>query len=430
MVIKSPTFLCSIAIILGGLGSIIFGLTPVIGSILIIIGVIGGIWSFLATETKNKQSDYLFDAQATLLARHGVGNTYAEAVKLELKKTGSSKNATHLLMKALDIEPNNLDALTLLCSILALNLSFSKLTKFSSKEGSIKNILKLAKKLTERGLSLDPKSHVFHDARGIIYDFEGKHNKARKEFTISSLLRTDPYWHLLFATSWHMSGEHEKALSEMKKASDKGACGWLFESYYGRALKYVGEYEGALKHLEKAIIQKKWRFELLHCLADTHLAIGNYSSASKYKALSGLEIITVSFKIGLKCLLESMLLVLTVTACNFSKFTWKLTKHIPVLKKLQLNFLPPFEPEFSLGYSLLEEKHLPAAEKLFCRACAVVPEWGQTHSNLALCLAMQGKKMEAIESINRAIELDPKNEAYTWNKEQIKNETVFNLRTL
>lgn len=428
MIIKSPIFFYSISIILGSVGSIIFGITPMIGSILIITGVLGGIWTFLTSEAKSKQGDYLLDAQAVLLARHGVGNTYAEAVKLELKKTGSSKNAKELLLKALDIEPNNLDALTSLCSILALNVSFSRWTKSSSKEDNIQNIFELAKKLTERGLALAPKSHIFHDARGILYDFEGKHNKARKEFSVSSSLRTDPYWHLLFATSWHMSGEHGKAFSEMEKARDKGAHGWLFDFYYGQALQAVGDYEKALSHLGKTIKQIGWKVEPLHFLSDTHNSIGNYSKAAKFKGLTGIAIITLSFEAGLKYLLESMFQLIIGLACNFSKFTWKITRFIPVLRDIQLKLTPPFEPEFSIGCSLIEKKHFTAAEKLFRRSCAAVPEWSETHSNLALCLAMQGKKKEAIESIDRAIGLDPENEAYTWNREQFVNESSLNIK--
>lgn len=430
MNIRSPKFLYSIAIILGGVGSIIFGFTPIIGSILIMIGVLGGIWSFLEAESKNKQGDYLFDAQAVLLAKHGAGNIYAEAVKLELKKTGSSQNAKQLLLKALDIEPNNLDALEILCPLLALNLSFSKWLPASSKESNNQQTLELAKKLTARGLELAPERHVFHDAKGIIYDFEGKHNKARKEFSISSSLRTDPYWHLLFATSWHMSGEHEKALTEMEKARSKGACGWLFDFYYGQALQAVGDYEKALKYLENTIKQTGWKVEPLHFLSDTHFSIGNYLKAAKYKGLTGIAIITLSYKTGVRYLLESVLHLFVGLACNFSKLIWKFTKFIPIFRTIQFKFIPPFEPELSIGYSLIEKKHFAAAEKLFRRACAIVPEWSETHSNLAICLAMQGKKKEAIESIDRAITLDPKNEAYNWNKEQFVNEKSLNIRKI
>lgn len=428
MNIRSPKFIYSIAIILGGVGSIIFGFTPVIGSILIVIGVLGGIWSFLEAESKNKQGDYLFDAQGILLAKHGAGNIYAEAVKLELKKTGSCQNAKQLLLKALEIEPSNLDALENICPLLALNLSFSKWLPVSSKEASNQQTLELANKLTERGLRLAPERHIFHDVKGIIYDFEGKHNKARKEFSISSSLRTDPYWHLLFASSWHMSGQDEKALMEMEKAKSEGACGWLFDFYYGRALQATGDYEKALNYLENTIKETGWKVEPLHFLSDTHFSIGNYFRASKYKALTGISIITLSHKTGVRYLLESVLPLLVGLVCNFSKLIWTFTKYIPFLRTIQLKIIPPFEPEFSIGYSLIENKHFEAAEKLYRRACAVAPEWSETHSNIALCLAMQEKKQEAIESIDRAISLDPKNETYTWNKEQIVSENSLNIR--
>ena len=428
--LKSPIVFFSVVLILGGVGSVIFSFAPIIGGLLIFVGVIGSILSLLSSETKNKQGDYLFEAQAILFARQGVGNVYTEAVKVELKKTGSCKNAIQLFLKSLEIEPTNHDARAMICIFLVLNLSSYKWLKISSKMDGDEGMLLLATNLIKGGLQLYPKSHVFHDARGIIYDIEGKHEDARKEFYTSGKLRKDPYQHLLIATSWHMSGNHNNALLEMEKAHKKGANGWLFDFYYGTSLNAIGNYEESLEYLKKTIKHTGLKAEPLHEISDSYYSIGNFLKASKYKALTGLSIILVAPRTGSKYLIEAFILLLFGIIYNISKILWKITKYIPILRSIQLKVIPPYEPEFSTGNFLMEKKHYLAAENLYLRASKVVPKWGKLHSNLSACSAKQGKKTEAIYHINRAISLEPNNEVYKWNKKQFEKEGEFRIRSI
>jgi hypothetical protein len=122
--IKMLRFVVSILFILGGVGSIIFGIYPITGSILTILGVIGAIFSYLSSESQNQQRDFLIDAQVTLFAQYGLGNIYIELFKKELLKTGSVNNGIRILKKALDINPNDVDALAYLTTYLFVTTLF------------------------------------------------------------------------------------------------------------------------------------------------------------------------------------------------------------------------------------------------------------------------------------------------------------------
>jgi hypothetical protein len=78
-----------LTIVAGGIGGIISGAYPRIGTAMAIIGVIGSLLNHFTSEMHNREIDSLMDAQALLLASKGVGNLYTEAGTLELKRGGT-----------------------------------------------------------------------------------------------------------------------------------------------------------------------------------------------------------------------------------------------------------------------------------------------------------------------------------------------------
>ena len=417
--IKGLRFIISLLFILGGVGSIAFGIHPIIASVLIILGVIGSIFSYLFSESQNQERDFLIEAQATLFAQHGLGNIYTQAFKKEFLRTGSVKNGIRLLKKALDVNPNDVDALAFLASSLAMHLSFLKWLGRKIDSRKFTKAFIFAKTLAQRGRHLDPNNHVFLDVLGILFDIEGKHEEARKQFIKSSHLRNDPDWRLLMATSWHMSGDHHKALHELQLAERQGAAGWFFDFYYGRALNCVGNYIQALDYLKSAYNTHGNKPELLEELSQSYYYYGKFFPSAKYAFLTAMLVIPIYPGLGVHGLLKVISFVTIGLACFTSKTCWKVTKRIPLVRYLQLRFLPPDEPEFTLGYKLIAKGNYEAAEQKFRLSCNIIPNKAQSHANLALCLALQGRKDEALTEYDKCIQLKPKDEFYKFSREQV-----------
>lgn len=419
--ILSPLFILSLVAILGGVGSIIFNDYPRLGAVLIMFGAFGTVWSYVSDTIASKESEAFHEAQATLLANSGIGNPYYEMVKIELEKKGHSSNAESNLIKALEIDPNNLDALSLLCPMLALHLSFQGLLGNSTLIDSTKKMWILAKALTDRGLKLSPKSHVFMDAMGIILDFEGNHKKAREYFSRSKQIRNDPFRHLMLATSFHMSGDHQKALQEIELAKEEGANGWLFDFYYGRALQANGDYQSAVNFLEKANQGRKWKFEIMHFLARTYFVNRNYFSSVRMTLLSSFCLIPVSFFQFFGVLLAGFLKAVLYALLKISRFIWPISKHVPLFSNLQLTLLSPMQPEFEISKIAIECKHFLVAESYLKDLITEFPLFAELYGDLAIASAFLGKQDEAMRQINKAIEIDPENKIYQINKKQFEN---------
>jgi len=414
-----------ITIIFSGVGSVIFNIMPVLGGILIGIGVMGGILTYILSEFNTSQKEYFHEATAKLLAESGIGNIYVESLMLEINKTGVAKNSINKLNKALEINPNDIDALSLISTIIVLNLYVSRW--INSSENQVK-LLSHVKSIVERGLALAPEKSIFHDVKGMIFDFEGMHNQAREEYNISSKIRTDPYWHLLLATSFNMTEENTKAIQEMEQAKKEGAAGWLFEFYFGRALVAIGEYKTAIEYLESSLKQNRMKFEILHFLSKGYYSIGNFGKYAYYELYAGLSIITQSTKTGIHYIFLAFVHYIIGFICGISHLIWKFSKKIPILNKIHLKLIPPYEPYLTVGNSLLKKNQFKAAEDLFRIICNNIPSLSIGHCNLAISLAKQGRKKEAIQELDLALLIDPDNDLFKWNKEQIENSDTLNVR--
>lgn len=418
---KSPNLLISFLFILGGIGSILFGIFPIISSIFIILGTFGSLFSLLTSESRNQELDFVIEAQATLLAQHGIGNVYKQAFKKELFKTGSVKSGLRLLEKALDIDPNDIDALSLISSLISLHLSLQQWLGVRADSSYFKNTFSHAKNLATRGVKLYPKNHTFWDTLGILSDIEGKHNKARKHFIRSGKLRNDPYWRLLLATSWHKSGENQKALLELKKAESEKAEGWLFNFYFGRALNSVGNHIEAENYLALAFKERGANPELLYEISQSYYLRGKLFTAAKYILMLSIRVISIHWVRGFRYFLQAAAYIGIGLACFIAKFCWKINRHIPFFRDFQSKILSPDEPEFTLANLLIEKGNYKEAEYNFRSCCEIIPNKAESHANLALCLALQGLKGEALIECNKSIKLNPQNDFFKHTKQQIES---------
>ncbi len=74
-----------------------------------------------------------------------------------------------------------------------------------------------------------------------------------------------------------------------------------------------------------------------------------------------------------------------------------------------------------LGNSAFAEKNFTLAEKAFLRATTLQPETAESWNNLSYALLLQGKRNQALDAINQALQLAPENKEFISSKQDIMN---------
>jgi ABC-type Mn2+/Zn2+ transport system permease subunit len=120
------------SVVLGAAGGLIFADHPYWGSVLIVAGVAGAVYMYLSSERTQAENEDFFDATAKLMFGSGAGNPYTERIKQRTTKPGHSQNIFADLDKALSIDPNDADALSLYCISAVLHLCFRHLVSSSN----------------------------------------------------------------------------------------------------------------------------------------------------------------------------------------------------------------------------------------------------------------------------------------------------------
>ncbi len=92
----------------------------------------------------------------------------------------------------------------------------------------------------------------------------------------------------------------------------------------------------------------------------------------------------------------------------------------PFLHRIVAKETSVAEAYFLLAYIEIVEGNPAEAEGLLQTAIAQKPDFDQAHFNLALVFLELGKEKEALESLERAIELAPAEESYRELYEQLK----------
>jgi len=91
------------------------------------------------------------------------------------------------------------------------------------------------------------------------------------------------------------------------------------------------------------------------------------------------------------------------------------------MKRLHIRFCSPANPEAMLGFMLIRRGHYKFAEKHLRKACEIVPSSPHLLANLCSCLALQGKRAEAIEKCSMAIECAQDDSMLSQLKQYKKN---------
>ena len=78
---------------------------------------------------------------------------------------------------------------------------------------------------------------------------------------------------------------------------------------------------------------------------------------------------------------------------------------------------------YGLGLARLYEQKWGQAAEQFTRVVELEPEFADAHANLSVCLARLGKPDEALEAVERAIEIDPKKKRFRKLRRQLTGRT-------
>ena len=423
--------LIPVTILLGGIGSILFGISPLIGAGLIILSMLSGLVSHYCSAAQNDHSKYLMEGLAHLLAKNQFGNVYIEALHSEIRDKGFSRQAKVLVEKALSLNPKDRQVLEYSAAMGALEINrLAWMATFRKKKY---NAILAAespriRKIAIQGMKLYPKSHLFHDALGMLLDAERKHEDARKEFMISGRLRSDSYWKREIAVSWMLSKNYGKALEALESARLDGATGGLFSLYYGKALHAMGEFDRAEEEFEK--VRRKYRQLpiLLEAISHLYFDQGKFLSASRFALFTGFSLIKISW-IPTLIMFQKALEALGLGMVFFvAKSLWMVGRWIPLLRTTQ-SFMPD-EPEATFALIFWKQGNLILAETYLRRACKKLPRKAANFGNLAAILFRQGKVKEAIEANAIALSIEPENEVFNHNKESFEMGTLEDGRDI
>jgi hypothetical protein len=120
------------SVLLGAAGGLIFADHPYWGSVLLLAGVVGAVYTYLSSERTQAENEDFFDATAKLMFGSGAGNPYTERITQRTTRPGHYQDIFADLDKALSIDPNDADALSLYCISAALHLCFRHLVSSSN----------------------------------------------------------------------------------------------------------------------------------------------------------------------------------------------------------------------------------------------------------------------------------------------------------
>jgi tetratricopeptide (TPR) repeat protein len=396
MKITLRRILIVISVLAAAAGGVIFDDHKTLGLTLIFIGVIGSVYLFLDSEANQAKSDRFADTTARILALSGAGNPYTQMIEEDLAKPGKYRNILEALDKALEIDPNDVNALAQYVTISALHLSFANQVA----PGSVTELNALFAKTAERidrGLKIGHERFQFCAAKGILLDEIGKHAEARQWFDEVGKVQSFPFpfWRLLKATSFGQERDYVSALQELEKALEEGARGPTFDFYYARALASVGEYDTAIARLNRVRTARGNYYHLLDQLRLCHHFAWHPISTSYFALLSAIYLFPKSRKRSLAHMRDALLALGVPILMKLFDIIEGVARRTPFLRSSKLTKLQdPGNPYVSLGMSLIQSGNYGAAQMQFLRAAKTSNRFN-TWMNLCSSSIMLGDWDEA-----------------------------------
>jgi tetratricopeptide (TPR) repeat protein len=384
------------------------------------------IWLYIKGVVDSQAAESINRSIAKILFEGGLGNLYSRSIYDEVENTGRAKDISERLNKALEVDPNDQTALAGMAVTCALAISERRARGLSVETTDFDYV----EELCQRGMRLYPNEDTFRNALGVLADAKGEHAAARSLFARASLLSTssDPHWRLYVATSYGLSGDHEQALCEIEQAISEGASVWFTDFYMGRTLCSLGRYGAAVPYLKRARRHRRFRWEIAEWLRTAHFCQAQMAKAIGYQLIVLMLLTIGNPRTGLKGLPGILLFAFAVGFSRSCRFIYILLSAIMPKRANILAFLKPDSLELSVSEHLLKVGHFDACEQV-CRAgLAAIPDSYKLAVNLAGCLAMQGRRDEAITEIDKVLVRLPDNKVLLWNRKQIASGVKLNMR--
>ena len=314
-------------------GGIIFNSNKGVGTTFIVIGVMGSLYLFFDSELKQTNSDRLADTTARILALSGAGNPYTKMIEEDLARTRAPRNILEALDKALEINPNDVNALARYVTISALHLSFDSNVAPGSVSEVNARYLKTTNRI-EQGLSIGQRRYEFCVAKGILLDEIGRHIEARQWFDeVSKAQPFDfPFWRLLKATSFGQEHDYPSALQELEKALYEGASGPTFDFYYARALGAVGQYDAAITRLNRVRSERGNYYQLVDQLRNCHHFAWHPIKTACFALLSAFYIFPKSRRRSLAHMQDALSALAVPILIRLFKIVQSIARKTPVIQ--------------------------------------------------------------------------------------------------
>lgn len=405
-----------LAVILGiistGIAGLFFNVLPIFSTILIIFGILTGIFLYFKTESSLIKYEQHNKIVAKMMSSQGFGNPYAQEYFYNMFNLPQAKDPEQI-KNAFEIDPNDESAVSLYCVNRALELSF---VEWQGKiwQHSFKKDIDEFKKLLKEKMAIFPYNSYLFSAQGIIYDIEGQHELARQAFKKWGLKESHPFWRVAVATSYLKEGLYDDALKELEKANQEGLENINY--HFGKVYQEKGDYKKAEKcfrdalkydsHKKGVIRSLGWKAQALDGISFNLYFQGKYIQSCLWRIKSGIYLLLKkAFKRGLIEILDAVLKITIRLIFLFSKLLMPIYERFPSSRIISRK-LPPDRFEYILGNQLLTEKQHYKAASHFLRKSLDInqklenPFYIAINSlHLGICYLVQGVFLSETESL-------------------------------
>jgi tetratricopeptide (TPR) repeat protein len=279
------------------------------------------------------------------------------------------------LDKALEIAPNDADALAPYAMIAALDLSLRHSIAPNDPLAASTSYRKTMA-ITERGISTGKHLSEFYSAKGVLLDVVSRHHEARSWYGEAAKQRSDPYWRLLSSASYGIEKDYLNALDQVERAIEEGAKGSSVDFYYGRCLAAIGENDRALALFQNVRQRRGYFYQLIISMQDSYWFSWHPIKSSYYELLSALYIVRRSKHKALRHIVSAARKFVIPIMTRTSSIIEAIAKKLPLLSRTKMaNLCDPGNPHVSLGLSLMRTENVQAAKKMFAIAVRRSPRF-------------------------------------------------------
>ncbi len=113
-----------IGLIASAIGGVLITAEALLGTCLVVVGIVTAIYAFVRSELDSARQATMIEALSRLLSVSGLGNTYLELARNQANSRNSQERIRHLVIKAIQLDPANIEAREYYCSLAILEICF------------------------------------------------------------------------------------------------------------------------------------------------------------------------------------------------------------------------------------------------------------------------------------------------------------------